>query len=149
MISIGYLAGFIDGEGSSTAHSVQKASPSVVIVNTNLDVLDEISSTVENLTDIRTNSRHKWQPKDTNLGGDPTEYKTCYILRLGPPILRKLLPMIIPELRVKKQQAEWMLELISLIPPRSGPHSWGRSTETWSERQELVDKIMWANQGYP
>lgn len=149
MISVGYLAGFIDGEGSFTAHSTQKASPSVVIVNTNLDILDEISDTIESLIDKRPNPRHKWHPKDTNLGGDPTKYKTCYILRLGTPILRKLLPIITSQLRVKRQQAYWMLELIALIPTIHGPHSHGRATETWEERQELVDKIMWANQGYP
>ncbi len=148
MISIGYLAGFIDGEGSFSAHSTQKASPSVVIVNTNLDILDEISDTIESIVDKRPNPKTRWRSEGG--GSIPLgNYKTLYILRLGPPILRKLLPMITPELRIKKQQAEWMLELMALIPTISGPHNLGKATETWEERQELVDKIHWANQGYP
>lgn len=149
MISIGYLAGLIDGEGSFSAHSAQKASPSVTIVNTDLDILDEISDTIESMVGKRPNPKTKWQHKHSNLGGYHIGYKTCYTLRLGPPILRTLLPTIIPELRIKGQQAEWMLELIGLIPSIKGPHSQGRATETWKERQELVGKIHWANQGYP
>ena len=85
MISIGYLAGFIDGEGSFTAHSTQKASPSIVIVNTDSDILEEISDTIESLIGRRPNIKTKWQSKGG--GSVPLgNYKTCYILRLGTPI---------------------------------------------------------------
>jgi len=141
MISAEYLAGFIDGEGCFSAHYAQKASPSITIVNTDLDVLNSISDWVEETTRIKPNPRSKYDSKTYKSA------RTCYTLRLGPPILRTLLPLIIPHIIVKKYQAECMLELINLIPSVKGPHNQGISTETWNRRQGLVNKITWANQG--
>ncbi len=142
MISVGYIAGFIDGEGCFSAHYVQKASPSVTIVNTNLDILNIIADFAENISGTKPNPRSKYKPKRYSSA------RTCYTLRLGPPILRILLPLLIPELHIKRYQAECMLELINLIPSVKGPHNQGKATETYAKRQELVDKITWANQGY-
>ena len=150
MVDIKYIAGFVDGEGSISAHSSQKGSPCITIVNTDIDILNEISDSIEYLTEKRPRPiargyRHKY----TNLiDGDVSKYKTTYTLRLGTPILRKLLPTLVPELRVKRQQGIWLQELVDLIAPVKGPHNDGRGSQTWKARQELVDKIHWANQGY-
>lgn len=151
MVDIKYIAGFIDGEGCISAHSSQKGSPCITIVNTDIDILNEISDSIEYLTGNRPRPiargyRHNY----TNfVNGDIYKYKTTYTLRLGTPILRKLLPILIPELRIKKQQGLWLQELVSMIPAVSGPHSNGRGSQTWEARQEIIDKIHWANQGYP
>lgn len=148
MVDIKYIAGFIDGEGSISAHSSQKGSPCITIVNSDLDIINEISQSIEYLVGTRPHPSSRYRHNYTNLGGDIDKYKTIYILRLGTPILRKLLSILIPELRVKRQQGIWLQELVSLIRPISGPHNDGRGSQTWEARQELVDKIHWANQGY-
>jgi hypothetical protein len=135
MISIEYTAGFIDGEGCFTTHHTQKGSPSLTIVNTDSDILDDIAELVFCITSIEPNIKSKWKSSKY------PQRKECYCLRLGAPILRVFLPVILPYLRVKRNQAETMQELIDLIPSVHGPHNDGRGSATWRRRQELVDKI--------
>ncbi len=137
MLTLDYIAGFIDGEGCFSAHSSQKGSPALTITNTNKEVLEEISVSIEAIIGVK--------PRDIVLSRkDFGYYKKCYRLHLGAPILRLLLPIIIPFLRVKRIEGELMAELLALIPSVRGVHNDGRGSITWMKRELIISKIKLA-----
>lgn len=149
MISLKYMAGFIDGEGCFDVYIARGITLSVSIVNTNIDILQEISDAVVHLTGVK--PRKIITRKGSLSFYDSYDRKDMFTLRIGAPALRIILPKLVRFMRVKKYQAETMLELLRLTPPKSaGNNSFELVKHRyWEERVELVDKIHWANQGYP
>ena len=138
MLSIEYIAGFIDGEGSVKASMGAKRTPSIEITNTDRDVLAEISSSIESFIGRKLSPIFLYKKyKD--------HHRQSYGLYLGAPVLREFLPFLIPELRVKRFQAEALNELINIV----GKVGCKGDPETKVLKDSLTLKIMWANQGCP
>jgi len=138
MLSIEYIAGFIDGEGCFKASQGTKRSPSIEISNTDEDVINEISESIEYITGIEPCPAFKYKKyKD--------HHKQSYGLYIGAPILRLLLPILIDELRVKRFQAEAMIELVNIV----GMRGCKGDPVAKARKDILTDKIHWANQGCP
>jgi hypothetical protein len=135
MVSIEYIAAFIDGEGSIKASEGIRLNPAIEITNTYKEVLEEIADSIEYMVDARPSmfEYKKYKPN----------HNQCYGLYIGAPIMRELLPILIPELRIKRFQAEAMLELISI----EGMKGCKGDPETRQKKIELVQKIKWANGG--
>lgn len=134
-----YIAGFIDGEGSIGLY-IQKPSdnhtsyrlgfrflPQVTIFNTNRPVLDDISEKYKGgLTLSRKRKRGN---------------KTYWELRFGSRKLIKILTDVLPYLKIKKIQAELLLEFYKL-PPFKPPQ---RSDETLRRMIDIYNKLKVLN----
>jgi|SRR5215831_6802504 len=96
-----YLAGFIDGEGSV---SMCQNGPRLIITNTYLPTLEWIRDTVGagNIQQVR----HK---------GLGERSKPCYNLNLGSHAAGRILPKVIPYMKVKKARAEILVEYLDTI----------------------------------
>lgn len=136
MVGIEYIAAFIDGEGSIKASTGVKINPAIEIANTCKEVLEEIADSIEYMVDARPTM---FEYKKHNIN-----HTQCYGLYIGAPIMRDLLPNLIPELRIKRFQAEAMLELINI----EGMKGCKGDPEVRKRKLELILKIRWANGGY-
>lgn len=104
---LGYIAGFIDGEGSIGFHMTKYASknrktkqirPYLSIANTNLNILKFIKGYLA-------------VGGSTYQVADATRWRECYSLRIEGLIrLKKVLQLLAPYLILKKKQAELTLE---------------------------------------
>lgn len=138
MLSIKYIAGFIDGEGSIKASMGTKRTPSIEICNTDRDILEEIALSIDFYVRIKLSPIFLYKKyKD--------HHRQAYGLYLGAPVLREFLPLLIPELRVKRFQAEALNELVNIV----GMRGCKGYPETKLLKDSLTDKIMWANRGCP
>ena len=138
MLSIKYIAGFIDGEGSFKASQGLKRTPCIEICNTDENVLYEISDSIEHIIGVKLCPLFRYKMYKNH-------HRQVYGLYIGAPILRLLLPILIQELRTKRFQAEVMLELVSI----QGRRGCKGDPETKALKATLTDKIQWANQGCP
>jgi intein-encoded DNA endonuclease-like protein len=98
-----WLAGFVDGEGSITVSKrhdsgYESYRVDLTIVNTNYAALSEIRSTI-GFGSLRERSRKGALGK-----------KPCYELQFCKAQAREVIPLILPYLKVKKAQAQLLLE---------------------------------------
>lgn len=147
MLSLDYIAAFIDAEGCIGTHIARNSiTVTLTIVNINRDILQEISDSVCKVTD--TTPRKILSRRGSSLYDD-YDRRSIYTYKMGTAALRALLPSLIPLLRVKDYQAETALELLKLTPTKKEGNNTAGLDRHWEERLELADKICWANQGYP
>lgn len=141
-----YIAGFIDGEGCFSAYHSQNTRLHLSITNTDKDVLYDISKFIETVTGFKVSVK---------TSDNSTHIRQCYRIYFGPPILRKILPILTPLLRVKRFQAETMQCILDLVPDRQ---TWlktrhlvhnRKSDEDIEKLEVLIDKLRWANHGCP
>ena len=100
MLSIEYIAGFIDGEGSFGIYPHQTR---MTVSNLNVGVLYMIRESL-------------------GAGGrivSKSQGRDCYELTMGATGLRVALPQLIPHLHVKRLLAELILEYLGPIPIRN------------------------------
>lgn len=129
-----YLAGFFDGEG--TISIIKARRPENVagfryqalmsISNTNQAVLEQIRDFCGNGRLVRSyNTRHP-------------NHKPGYLLRFTANQVRHLLPQLVPFLRIKRAQAESVLEFLALQTPgvNRQPYSW------WAKVEELRTRVL-------
>lgn len=99
MLNIEWLAGFIDGEGCfNICKNRTTLSPRLLIVNTNLEILQEI--------------REKYGGDITSRNLGPENWKTFNCLRIAGKNFKSLVPQLIPYLKLKKIQALLCLDMI-------------------------------------
>ena len=154
MLSMDYLAGFIDAEGCISSYidkrSTSSSSGCVIvtlsIVSTDKDIIQEISDTVCLITNT---TPRKILSKVGPNSWDNYERKIQYTYKMRAEALRKILPILIPLLRLKKYQASTALELLRLTPTKAAGNNRAGIDRHLEERLELANKISWANQGYP
>ena len=103
-----YLAGLIDGEGCIHLQRNQsKKSPNynytatMFVGNTNAVIIDICKELNLGYIDYR---------KQINI-----KHKKAFVWRLTSNPCRALLPLILPYLRIKKQQSELLLEYLNLV----------------------------------
>jgi hypothetical protein len=129
MISAQYAAGFFDGEGCVNCATNRGGSPFVriLIVNTNLEVLERFKETWGG--DINKNYKSK------------EHWKQAYTWRLSHTSAGLFLEEILPYLIVKKKQSELAIEFINIRPGKG--KRW--SDESLKEAVILLDRIRQAN----
>ena len=112
MITADYVAGLIDGEGTLGIHKTHYDRPSpnyaaaLAITNTNKKVLDEVALWL-NSKSVKVYTMPKKRYSD--------KHKDCYMLRITNSGLKKLLPLIIDSLIIKRKQAEVLLRFLNTI----------------------------------
>ena len=147
MLSLDYIAAFIDAEGCiSTYVAKDSITVGLAIVNINRDILQEISDSVCGVTST---TPRKILSREGSSLYDDYDRRTIYTYKMGTAALRILLPSLIPILRLKRYQAETALELLKLTPTKKEGNNTPDLDRNWNERLELADKICWANQGCP
>jgi len=105
-----YMAGLLDGEGTLTAIRVKRKEnrngvqyqPHMSIANTDMAVLESIREDCGNGRLV--GSSRGWLP----------HHKIGYVLRFSSNQIRFVLPQLVPFLRIKKRQAELVLELLDV-----------------------------------
>jgi hypothetical protein len=106
-----YLAGFIDGEGSiglRTSHSKDNRTPSYVprlrITNTNYEVLKwvEVTTGMGMVRKVKPASTSNYQAYEWYVSGSKMKW---------------LLEELIPHLKIKRYQAEIVLEFLKTVQP--------------------------------
>lgn len=131
-----YLAGFMDGEGSfsivrqkrSESLSGFRYSAYCEVGNTNLDVIEWVC----NKFDARIRSQRHREPR----------YKVLYVAYFRPNLLRKILPNLIPLLKIKPRQATLVLELLEYNEERSS-YSFNKDQikhELWLKLRKLNER---------
>lgn len=110
---LAYLAGIIDGEGSirmqKTIFKSQnpKYMPMISVVNTNIEVVEMVSKLLNNSRVFEHNSK-----------GIIIGHKVCFkTQKTGLKSLLEPLNKLLPFLRIKKRQAELLLEYINGYSP--------------------------------
>lgn len=100
-----YLAGFIDGEGcicflKQTRKNRERYTPCITIVNTNKEIIEWINGKIPYF--------------NLHVSTRPKNHKDMYIIETRKQMpIKYILQMMIPYLKVKKEQAELMLEYIN------------------------------------
>ncbi len=138
MVSLGYLAGFLDADGTigiyKNLEADRRISPyyqlSVSIYNTNRKVLEILRE--EFGGSIRENRKSGRK-------------KIPLILQFGPVRAEEILRQILPHLIVKKQQAVIALSLREEIAASPGNPL---SDETLERREAFYRKIRFLNSGW-
>lgn len=105
-----YVAGFVDGEGTISVYRARRKEskrgyrfmPLLSVANTDFAALVAVQEMMGNGRLIQT----------TNPKVD--RYKIGYNLRLSPDQIRHVLPQLLPYLHIKKRQAQYVLEFLSL-----------------------------------
>ena len=145
MLSLEYMAGFIDGEGSFGAPPSKKYLPSLNIAITDDRILYEFVDSVRDYIGMDVNGISlivsNWHKNHRN------NYKTTYRLWVGHLALAKFLPLILPYLRIKHKQAEAALCLIDIIPHEYHGGNKGLSPNELDTRKEIADYIKELNSG--
>lgn len=103
MLSLEYVAGFIDGEGGFGIYDGQQR---MTISNTNREVLVQISEVIGGGRIATRPATDRW--------------KESHELQIGSLLMREFLPRVIPYLIVKREAAELMVEYLSPIVSRGG-----------------------------
>lgn len=134
-LTLEYIAGFVDGEGTFTIvkNNIDGYIPLFSVGNTNRQVLEDIRKFFSLAVNVNT---HK--PKN------PT-HKTAYLLpSMNIDDCKSIATALEPYLRIKKEQAQIIMKF-----PRSNPTLRGRHTlpdlSTRSLQQKLRKKIMLLN----
>jgi hypothetical protein len=132
-----YFAGFVDGEGTiSVARTKRRESrtgyrfrPYLSVANTNIDVLRSLLTQCGNGRILCKYSTFRCCP----------DRKELYALDLGAAQMRRVLPAIQPYLRVKKRQAELLMEFlsISVYGHQNTEAEWQRVLQIHSELRAL------------
>lgn len=106
---LGYIAGMIDGDGcigvvkhKTKEYNGTRYIPRCFITNTNMEVLMYIKQKLGGEGNICSRTK----------GGNR---KRVHDLVFRSNFLREFLPKILPEFRIKKRQAEIVIELLSLV----------------------------------
>ena len=136
-----WLAGFIDGEGhiGFTSRSALKRStriaPRVIIVNTYKPIMQYLADLLET---------RLWKRKRYNL-----KWKQVYAVELRSHKAFKLLRIVLPYLRVKKEQAKLCLTLYSGYVRHWRPSGRFRKLDirTSQKRINVSKKVMALNRG--
>jgi hypothetical protein len=128
-LDLGYIAGFVDGEGCFRFHYDKGSSyrPEIVIVNTNKEVLKWIKNKIGGRLDSEKRYNNKWKALHRLVVGS---IKNVYFL------LKKLEP----HLKVKRKQANLMLKFCEL---RLNCNSHG---EPYTERElQIINEMKALN----
>ncbi len=142
MLSLEYIAGFIDGEGGFSTRPKNTYTPHLHIGNTHKGVVYMIMESVKQYTGLDRGMHVSVQDWfRTNRG-----HRTSYRLWVGGRPLAKFLPMVLPYLVVKKAQAEIAIGLIDLIAMH-GNNGIPLSEEEFELRKDMGDCIKLHNQG--
>ena len=142
-----YLAGLIDGEGYISlllylrpygkGRVYQQFACKFSVSNTNLSLLQTIRSWVGEGT-IRLNKRPKLATEKEK------GWKASYLWVIYPSVMRYLLPLILPYLIIKKEQAELVLSYLAIVRGKGyGSHS---SQEEKERKMVIVNKLRILNQ---
>lgn len=135
MLSVEYIAGFIDGEGSFMLlrdKNNRTYRPRCIISNTDIDVLRAIKYTFR-LWDIKCNIHIQYSAS--------VRYKQCYVLQVVERTsLYNLCLILQPHLTIKQRRAEIIMRYIEL---RRDEGIRGRVHER--EEQELFDELKQLN----
>lgn len=135
---LGYLAGILDGEGSFSCyerhhkgknnHWTAGIQKNVMIHNTNKAIVEECRDIITEITGEP--ARFKKENRLTKTGKE-----VWYVWISGGKQLRNLLPVIIPHLVGKRQQAELMLTILNRV----------KYSRTTQEERDMVRKIRSLN----
>jgi hypothetical protein len=136
-MEIAYIAGFFDGEGhcglaSGTVkrlHHNRSYQPNVKIVNTNQQVLLDISKTIGlGYLDSGKQQKEHW--------------KRSYALWFPQDHIVKFLRMVLPHLRLKLRQAELLIEFCETLKAESKQ----LTEEQITRRREIYNELAALNQ---
>lgn len=136
-----YLAGLVDGEGCLDFYKTSNKSCTrgftfvarMTITNTNLEALISIAQ------EIGIGKITK-KPRDGN------KRKDAYNLFYSPREVRVLLPFIIPYLRMKKKQAELLLNFLGQSHWGKNGQGKGLTDKQVSDRENLFQEMRKLNQ---
>lgn len=129
-LSVEYLAGIIDGEGSISQSSGVEIQ--LRISNTNLGMLESIQD------ELGCGTIQQSGAPDKNAPVQPT--KPCYNLVFSRRNARVLCAICLPFLRIKQEQAEICVSYVRYETGRSR-----LPIEEWNRRAEILTKLSAAN----
>jgi hypothetical protein len=139
-LSLEYIAGYFDADGTVVAHFGQQANRTwrpwvgidVCFYSVSFDMLEEISLTL---------GCGLIRPVLNNTGTG------CYRLEFGRPDTRRILKQIQPFVRLKREQVALALDLAATINPKRGGRGRGKITdEEQALREHAVARISALNQ---
>lgn len=131
-----YMAAFIDGEGTIGIYKAKRGAnrsgyrlqPAIAMNNTHFGVL-------QRLREMCGNGRLLQQTNPLK-----PHHKTGYALRLYPNQIRHVLPQIRPYLIVKAQQADYLMQFLSITRQTKG-----RTQEELDREMALRDAVCQLN----
>lgn len=139
-VDIGWLAGFLDGEGSLQLFRKHRSkngartgtiylSPTVQVVNTDRGAMEKAH---------RLMGGHWGTVRVKRAAGDPL---TCWIVRItGIVRCERLLAVLLPHLTCKRPRAELLLEYATVRKSRSGRSAYG-------EKEASIYRAFYAGSG--
>jgi len=110
-----YLAGLLDGEGTIcvSKHKSSIIRPTIAIYNTHFETMEWVAKCFE----------HENQKRSIDKRRDDRHTKNNYHIYFRSfPEIRRIIELLLPYLKIKKEQAELMLEFIDYVKNRESYH---------------------------
>lgn len=128
---LAYMAGFVDADGSIgivTVSKIKRCIAKITVTNCNYEVMNIFSDQFGGKIREKNNKNPKW--------------RTCYEWSLTNNKAKSVVEVLLPFLKIKKEQAKLVIELQNLRAQnkRDGIHArWHRSK--WEEKHKIMMSI--------